>query len=72
MSSPTPLAASLAKAHITIDEKLWREGQARAAIRGVQLLRTDPADGVVRILLLAGDGTLKLVRSRDDLEGVIG
>jgi hypothetical protein len=72
MSAQTPLAASIAAARITIDPKLWAEGQARAAMRGVQLLRTDPADGPVRMFLLASDGALKLVRCRDDLEGVIG
>lgn len=72
MSAQSDLAKSLAAARITIDPKLWAEGQARAAMRGVQLLRTDPADGFLRMFLLGHDGTLKLVRCREDLEGVIG
>jgi hypothetical protein len=56
---------------ITICPKLWAEGQARAAMRGVQLLRSDPADGPVRMFLLASDGTVKQVRCRDDLEACL-
>ena len=39
-----------AGASITADEKRWDGARAAAALRGLELLRTDPADGVQRLV----------------------
>lgn len=48
------------------DRKTWSTTVARAAMKGYQLWRTDPDDGVQRFFL----GKLGLVRAMADLEEV--
>jgi len=49
--------------------KAWHTACARAALKGVTLLRTDPADGPVRVFCQAS-GITREVRSLDDMEGL--
>ena len=50
--------------------KAWDIIRARTALQGVALLRTDPQDGPVR-LLVEHDGIVRELRSLDDLEALI-
>jgi len=36
------------------DQKRWDGARAAAALRGLELLRTDPADGVQRLVAVRG------------------
>ena len=58
-----------AGASITADEKGFKTLCAAAAMRGIELLRTDPADGVQRLLAVRGRQAV-LVTNTDDLEAL--
>lgn len=51
-------------------EKTFRTLQARVALIGMQLVRTDPADGGIRYLLVRGAKAVELC-SVDDLEDLM-
>ena len=53
------------------DQKAWDTARAAAAMRGLQLYRTDAADGPVRVVALRGRQAF-LVDRLDDLEVVLG
>jgi len=51
------------------DQKAWDTARAAAARRGIELVRSDPRDGGVRVLALRGRQAV-LVTNADDLEGL--
>ena len=53
-----------------IDAKAWTNMQARAALHGVALLRTDHRDGPVR-MLAEFSGIVRELRSLDDVEALL-
>lgn len=53
-----------------IDNKVWKGMAARAAMKGLVALRTDPADGPVRVLV-EHHGRIHDLRSLDDLEAML-
>lgn len=61
-SAPVTAAARPAKA--------WATLQARAALRGLSLIRTDPADGRIRLFLGDGQGAVRELFTVDDLEAL--
>ena len=54
---------------ITADEKGFKTLCAAAAMRGIELLRTDPADGAQRLVALRGRQAF-LVDTPDQLEAL--
>lgn len=52
-------------------EKTFRTLQARVALIGMQLVRTDPADGPQRFFLVKGAKAVELC-TVDDLESLLG
>jgi len=57
-------------ASITADEKRFKTLCADAALRGLAVLRTDAADGPVRVVALRGRQAF-LVDRLDDLESLL-
>jgi hypothetical protein len=51
-------------------EKLFRGLQARVALAGMQLVRTDPADGYIRYFLIRRL-TVRELHNLDDLEALV-
>ena len=52
------------------DRKAWSTYQARAALAGFQLWRTDPADGVQR-LFLGRWGVVRVIADFDELDRLL-
>ena len=53
---------------ITADQKAWDTARAAAAMRGIELLRTDPADGGVQRLVAVRGRQAYVVDTLDQLE----
>jgi len=51
------------------DQKAWDTARAAAALRGIELVRSDPRDGPVRVVALRGRQAV-LVTNADDLEAL--
>jgi len=56
-----------AGASLTGDDKRWNGARAAAALKGLELLRTDPADGAQRLVAVRGRQAF-LVGTLDQLE----
>lgn len=71
-ANPRPSVASAGQgvAYPLGDDKRFTTARARAALRGVALMRTHPADGPVKVFFEHA-GRLGEVRSLDDLEGLL-
>ena len=55
-------------ASLTGDGKRWDTVRAAAALRGLTLYRTDPADGPVRLIAAQGLSAPVVVETLDQLE----
>ena len=69
MTAASARGAGAPTAASSLDPKVWAGLQARAALAGLQLYRSLPADGPQR-LLLEHRGVIRQV-GLDDLEGVV-
>jgi hypothetical protein len=56
---------------MTIDQKAFSGLQARAALARIELLRTDPADGPVRLLMRCDGGSLRELNTIEEVEAVV-
>jgi len=53
------------------DQKAWDGARAACALKGLELLRTDPADGVQRLVAVRGRQAY-VIDTLDQLDQVLG